>query len=211
MGGFGRFVGWMVAILGAIGTFLYLAFFDVWRVPSDDPQFAVSVEPTLSAGDLVLIARHGSPSNGNLVRCTDPDEPRRFVVGRWTGDSGDTVEFQDERLFVNRTAASSPRGCLRPFQKLVNPATASEETLVCRQVEFAGMTHEVLMASEHAEGHKSAKVDPNKIWLTSDNRHMHLDSRDYGTVDPRSCQHVIFRLWGASGYGDSTHRFTIIW
>jgi signal peptidase I len=45
----------------------------------------------------------------------------------------------------------------------------------------------------------------------SDDRYLHLDSRDYGTVPEESCQHVFFRLWGAAGFGDASRRFNIIW
>jgi signal peptidase I len=211
MSGFVRFLFWTALILGAFGAFLYFAFFDVWKIPSDDPQFGVSIEPTLSVGDVVLVARHGSPSTGNLVRCADPDEPRRFVVGRWMGGGGDRIEVAGESITINGQHASSPRGCGRPQVSLTNPASGALEPLVCRQVEFAGLTHEVFVSDAHAEGPRSVKVDPNKIFLASDNRHMHLDSRDFGTLDPSSCQHVLFRLWGDAGYGDASHRFTLIW
>jgi signal peptidase I len=211
MNAFTRFLVWAGLILGAIGAFLYFAFFDVWRVPSDDPQFVVSVEPTLSVGDLVVIGRHGTPGNGNLVRCADPDEPRRWVVGRWVAGAGDKVVFDNETLLINGAHSSSPRGCGRPAQALTNPASGTQETLTCRQVEFAGLTHEALFSVEHAEGNRTVTVDPGKIMLVSDNRHMHLDSRDFGTIDPSSCQHILFRLWGGQGYGDAPHRFNIIW
>jgi len=211
MSGFMRFLLWTVLILGALGAFLYFAFFDVWKLPADDPQFAVSVEPTLTVGDLVIIARHGSPSTGHLVRCADPDEPRRFVVGRWMAGGGDKVEIVGEGITVDGQRASSPRGCGRPPVSLTNPASGALEPLTCRQVEFAGLTHETLSSTEHAEGKRAMTVDPGKIFLASDNRHMHLDSRDFGSIDPSSCEHVLFRLWGDSGFGDASHRFTIIW
>jgi signal peptidase I len=211
MAGFTRFLMWVVLILGALGVFLYFAFFDVWKVPADDLQFAVSVEPTLTAGDLVLIARHGSPGTGNLVRCADPDEPRRWVVGRWMAGGGEKVEFAGEGVSVDGQRASSPRACAKPAVTLTNPASGDPEALVCRQVEFAGLTHETLVSTEHAEGNRSTTVDPARVFLVSDNRHMHLDSRDFGSIDPRSCQHVVFRLWGSSGFSDASHRLTIIW
>jgi signal peptidase I len=211
MSGFYRFLLWSSILLGALGAFLYFAFFDVWRLPADDPQFAVSVEPTLSSGDIVLLARHGTPSTGNLVRCTDPDEPRRWVVGRWVASAGDKVVFDNENLLVNGAHFASPRGCGRPMPVLVNPASGAEEKLPCRQVEFAGITHEILTATEHAEGLRALTVDPNKVVLVSDNRHMHQDSRDFGSIDPASCEHIVFRLWGAGGYMDASRRFTIIW
>jgi signal peptidase I len=211
MSGLLRFLVWTAIVLGAFGGFLYFAFFDIWRVPSDDPQFVVSVEPTLTAGDLVLVARHGSPGAGNLVRCADPDEPRRFVVGRWIAGSGEAVVFDNESLVVNGSHFTSPRGCGIPPVAMTNPASGHQETLSCRQIEFAGLTHEALFGTEHVEGTRSVTVDPGKIALASDNRHMHLDSRDFGTIDPASCEHIVFRLWGDSGFGDVTHRLTLIW
>jgi signal peptidase I len=206
-----KFLIWTCLILGGLGAFLYFAFFDVWKLPSDDPQFSVSVEPTLSAGDLVVIARHGDPGPGNLVRCADPDEPRRFVVGRWMADGHNKVEFFGESIAVDGQRATAARGCGRPPMSLVNPASGALEPLVCREVEFAGMTHEALTSVEHAEGDRSVVVDPGKIFLASDNRHLHLDSRDFGSINPSSCEHILFRLWGETGYSDSQKRFTIIW
>jgi signal peptidase I len=211
MTGLPKFIVWTIVILGGIGGFLYLAFFDVWKVPSDDPQFVVSIEPTLRAGDLVVIARHGDPGVGNLVRCADPDEPRRFVVGRWMAGGNNKVDFIGESIAIDGQRPSSPRGCGRPPISLTNPASGALEPLLCRQVEFAGLTHEALVSGEHAEGNRTMTVDPGKIFLASDNRHMHLDSRDFGSIDPSSCEHVLFRLWGDSGFGDASHRFTLIW
>jgi signal peptidase I len=211
MSGFLRFVVWVAVVLGALGAFLYFAFFDVWRIPSDDPQLSVSVAPTLAAGDYVLVARHGTPGTGNLVRCKDPDEPRRWVIGRWAANGGDRVELAGEGLAINGRVASSPGGCTPPSVTLVNPTSGAEEKLTCREVEFAGATHETLVATSHAESNKALTVDPGRIFLVSDNRHMHLDSRDFGGIESGSCEHLVFRLWGDTGYFDAAHRFTILW
>jgi hypothetical protein len=45
----------------------------------------------------------------------------------------------------------------------------------------------------------------------SDNRVMHLDSRDYGQVQAQACQRIGFRLWSAAGWWDAKHRFNIVW
>jgi signal peptidase I len=211
MNGFVRFVVWIVLVLVAIGAVLYFAFFDVWKVPGDDPQLSVSVAPTLAAGDYVLVARHGTPSTGNLVRCKDPDEPRRWVIGRWVASGGDHLDIVGERLTINGRSATSPRGCATPSMTLVNPATGNQEKLDCRQVEFAGLTHDMLVATAQAEGNRALTVDPGRIFLVSDNRHMHLDSRDFGSLESGSCEHLVFRLWGDTGYFDASHRFTILW
>jgi signal peptidase I len=211
MNGLIKFLLWTAGILGAIGGFLYLTLLDFWRLPTDDAQLSVSVEPTLSAGDLVLVTRHGTPSVPYLVRCTDPDAPGRFVVGRIVGGGGDKVDLINESLTVNGGHAPSPRACVTSTVTLTNPATNSEETLNCRETEFGGITHQVLALSDHPEPGKSTQVESGKVYLVSDNHHMHLDSRDFGPVLPSSCQHIVARVWSRDGFGDDKHRFTFIW
>lgn len=206
-----KFVLWIVAILAAVSTILYFAFFDVWRVPSDYPQFSASIAPTLAPGDLVLISRHGTPSFANVVRCADPDAAGRFVVGRFVGIGGDKIDLGGESLTVNGQHIPSPRACLTSKVTMQNPASGIDEELSCSQQEIAGMTYEVLVYPEHPEPSKSTVVESGKAFLLSDNRHMHLDSRDFGVIDPSSCKHVVFRLVSAAGYGDSKRRFTLIW
>lgn len=211
MNGFVRLVLWVAGILGAIGVILYAAFFDVWTVPADDPQFVVSIEPTLSAGDVVLISRHGASAFGDVVRCTDPDAPGRFVVGRIVGGQGDKVDIVGESLTVNGSHAPSPRACSVGTVVMKNPASGIDEKLNCAQQEFAGITHEAFSFAEHPEAPKSVVVESDRVFLLSENRHMHLDSRDFGSVPPSSCRHVVLRLWSAVGFGDSSRRFTLIW
>jgi hypothetical protein len=45
----------------------------------------------------------------------------------------------------------------------------------------------------------------------SDDRHIHLDSRDYGQVAPGTCQHILFRIVGPAGFTDAKSRLTVIW
>jgi signal peptidase I len=211
MNGLLKFLLWTVGILGALGVILYATLFDVWVLPTDDPQFVTSVEPTLSGGDTVLLSRHGTPSFANLVRCPDPDAAGRFVVGRLVGSGGDKLSLVSETINVNGQHVSSPSACLTPQKILRNPSTGADETLDCFSEEIGGSTVDVLRSREHPEGQKDVEVEPAKVYLLSDNRHMHLDSRDYGAIPKEGCQHIVFRLWGGAGYGDAKHRFSIIW
>ena len=53
-------------------------------------------------------------------------------------------------------------------------------------------------------------VEPGKLFLVSDDRHIHKDSRDFGGVDAATCEHVVFRLWGER-FTDGSRRFNILW
>ena len=118
-----KVIAWIGGILGAVGLLLYATLFDVWTVPSDDPQLAVAVEPTLSTGDLLLVTRHATTSYGTLVRCTDPDAPARFILGRVVGMSRDVVDLKQEILSVNGRHEPYVGRCEPPVRTLRVPAT----------------------------------------------------------------------------------------
>jgi signal peptidase I len=68
-----------------------------------------------------------------------------------------------------------------------------------------------LRSLESSEPTVTDTVAAARWFLVSDDRHVHLDSRDFGPIDPRTCQHIVFRLVGPSGIGDSDRRFQPIW
>jgi signal peptidase I len=207
-----KFLLWTGGIVAVIGLVLYYGLFDVWTVPSDDPQMNVSIQPTLLDGDVVLISRHGVPGWGNLVRCLDPENPGRYVVGRIVGQPGDDLELRGESLSVNRRAMTTVGACDPTRATLKNPATQEDVELQCSRREFAGLTLEFYRAAQPPyEKDLDVKVEPNRIYLLSDNVHLHLDSRDFGSINLATCQHIVYRLWGTTGAGDSKRRFTVIW
>jgi signal peptidase I len=202
-----RILVWTLIVCGVIAGVVY-AFFDPWIVPGDDPQFAVSVEPTMSVGDVILVSRMASPSDGNLVRCTDPDSPGRYVVGRVIGSGTDTVQFVNGDMSVNGKRPTSSVACDPAHLK--NPATQEDMDLSCFMEEFAGGTHPAL-TGKVAGGDSKAELQPGKLFLVSDDRVLHLDSRDFGQVPATSCHTIVLRLWGATGWGDSKRRLTMLW
>ncbi len=207
-----RVLLWALVVVGVL-VGIALVFLEPWRVPGDDAQFAVSIEPTLSADDLVLVTRSTGVSDGALVRCIDPDAPARFVVGRVVGRTSDKVEFSKGSMLINGKLPSAPSACDPPSVRLKNPATGEEEEYGCALEEFAGATHTVLRSTTSGGAARDTitEVEGQKAFLASDNRVLHLDSRDFGTLPSASCQRIVFRLWGSSGWGDSKKRTTVFW
>ena len=204
-----KIVVWVIGIVVVVCGVLYLTAFDVWTVPSDDPQLAVSIEPELSAGDTVLVWRGANPDLGTLARCSDPDQPGKFVIGRVIGQAGDALDIHNGIYLYNGKSISSPMGCDPPKVTLRNPVTQEDEELSCSYEEFAGTTHPAIRMGEETK--KVDAVESGKVFLLSDNRPMHLDSRDFGQVSSQSCQRIAFRLWGSGGYFDAKRRFTMVW
>ncbi len=206
--GFTRNVLWLTGILGAITLLLYLFVFDTWVIPADDQPFATSIAPTLDAEDRILTRRGSSPRIGELARCIVPDGSGRFTIGRMFGSAGDSVEINNERVSVNGKSPSARFGC--GLVTVTQPVTLEKVSLACSVEDNGAFTYSVLLHAEFREGQRVAKVEPGKIFLVSDNRHIHLDSRDFGQVDASTCEHVVFRLWGKS-FVDSSHRFNVLW
>jgi hypothetical protein len=91
---------------------------------------------------------------------------------------------------------------------MVDPDLGAELELICRVEESGGSQYEILEFPSAPPRPAKTHLDPGKVFLASDNRSLHLDSRDFGPVPRTSCQRILLRLWSAEGYGDAEHRFT---
>jgi signal peptidase I len=200
-------MAWTSAIAGAVVLLLYLFVFDTWLVPGDDPQFAVSIAPQLAPNDRILVRRGGTPKFGELARCKSHDG--RWVVGRVFGEPGATVQVQNERVSMNGVAVGTRHACA-PVT-LIHPVSAQPVQLACSVEESSSSwAYSVLRHAEYPEGDSLAQVPFGHLYLVSDNRALHADSRDFGTVEAATCEHIVYRLWGDS-FLDASRRFTILW
>ena len=199
---------WLTGILGAITLLLYLFVFDTWVIPNDDALVTASLAPTLSPEDRILTRRGSSPVVGELARCILPDGSGKYVIGRVFGRGGDTVTVENEKAITNGKPVPARHNC--GIVTVVHPVTGDALALTCMVEDNGSFTYGTLAHPEYREGTRTAKVEPEKIFIVSDDRHIHYDSRDFGAVDASSCEHVVFRLWGQT-FGESSHRFNILW
>jgi signal peptidase I len=202
---------WIAVILGVLCGILYLAVFDVYTVPKDDPVLAAAIAPTLGAGDVVLIARHGTADRGYLVRCPDPrpENPGAWVIARVMAKAGEKIDISNDVVSVDARHNPSPYGCDPTTMK--HPQTGEDVELVCSTEDTGENKFEAYRAKQRQNPPFKTQVERGKVFLVSDNRHIHLDSRDYGAIDPEACQHITYRLWSGEGFSDAKHRFTVIW
>lgn len=200
---------WIGGIAFAIGLLLHLFLLDSWVMPGDDPMLTVSVLPTLTPQDHLLVQRGAVPKPGQLARCVSPENPARYVVGRVFAVGGDKIEIRDERVWVAGRVITKHQAC--PPMTVTHPATESEIKLMCSVEDNGAWTYAVLRDAEHPEPSQGVQmVEPDRLYLVSDDRHLHQDSRDFGTVEASTCEHIVFRLWGES-FLDSARRFSILW
>jgi signal peptidase I len=169
-----------------------------------------SLRPTLESGDVVVLMRVGERGFGTLVRCTDPEDPQRFVVGRIVGLQGDEVTVTPPYVTVNGTRFNTSDACKRGSIEVPHPTSGSPIQGTCARVEMAGGWHYRADVPTN-EGETKHKVGPGRVFLLSDDRTFHDDSRDFGAIMADTCQEtVFFRLWGKKGFGDAESRLTYI-
>lgn len=173
---------------------------------------SASVAPSLAGGDTILFMRRNRPAFGDLVRCTDPDEPARFVVGRVVGLSNDTVETNGKDLSVNGTRYIGEMACGEPKVTIAHPTSGSSVEIWCDQVQIAGHPH-LRGASDKVTSTTptTTLVGQGRLYILSDDRSYHDDSRDFGTLPVDSCTgRIVFRLWGKEGWADERRRMTFV-
>lgn len=199
----------------AVGLLLHLFVVEAWLVPEgaegeEDERLAASVEPNLRGGDRVLVLRRTVPRPGQLARCVSPSDPSRFVVGRVFGREGDVVDVRGENSFVNGKVLHARQSCTP--RMVTEPKTGRGVELSCAWFESGGTGYAVLSSRSAAPSASSVpvRVESGTLYLASDNRYLHEDSRDFGLVDASSCAPVVVRLWGASPF-DEARRFDRLW
>lgn len=207
---FFKFLLWTGVILGGIVLLGRAFLFEVWTVP-DGSWVAASSAPTLAGGDTVLVLTRGEPSFGDLVRCKDPEKDG-YVVGRIVGTSGDQVELKGRSLRVNGVRYDTSEACAEPRFTIRHPDTGDEMEFQCGRLDIGGGWHFAGISSRYDAGNDhSHRVGQGRFYLLSDNRDVHDDSRDFGTVPVESCQGPIFaRLWGIGGWSQAARRLDVI-
>lgn len=200
-----------IGVLAVVGGILRATCMITWTVP-EDPILALSIAPTLEGGDTVVLWTAGERSFGELARCTDPEDPQRYVIGRVVGLQGDTVEVNAAGVVsVNGTRYNVSDACqVSSFE--LRDEKGNTYTARCSRVEMAGGWHfRAMVQGEAADRPVKEEVGSGLLYLLSDNRSLHDDSRDFGAVEASTCKaQVLFRLWGKEGFFGSRHRFDYI-
>jgi signal peptidase I len=211
MGSFFKALLWVLLFLGGAAGVVYMFFCDVWVVPSDDPAMGASIAPTLEAGDVVIIDRHAGAGRGHLLRCINPQQPDRFVIGRAIGMPGDVVDMNGEVVAIDGHRTPSPRACSPAIVMVHDPVTDEDVPLANAVEDYGDAEFCALRSQTSPYPPMRVSVENGKVYLLSDDRHLHFDSRDFESVAPGTCQHILYRLVSARGWTDDAKRLTVIW
>ena len=206
-----RAVFWISVVLAAVLFCLRMTILSWWVIPTDDALHSASLAPSLAGGDLVLMLRR-PPVFGDLVRCADPEQPGRYVVGRVLGEAGDVVELSGDEVLVNAKSSAQETRCSEPTFTLADPTSGSPVELYCSIEAISGQKHKrATYLHGRAQFKRKATVGEDHVYLVSDDRAFPMDSREYGALPKSSCQeNIFFRVQSQKGLTDAASRFTFI-
>lgn len=210
MKGLWRVIVWILGTFLVLGVVARIFVLEPWTVP-DENKLAAGIAPTLNGGDLILFMKRNKPAFGDLVRCKDPDDPNHFVVGRVVGLKGDHLDMLGRELSVNGRRYLGEMACKEAKYPIAHPHSGSKVEIACDQVEMGGHPHFRGWTDQVPASSYSVDVGEGMVYLLSDDRAYHDDSRDFGPLPADTCTgRIVFRLWGRDGWMDDVHRLTFI-
>ena len=134
-----------------------------------------SMDPTLKGGNYLVAINYFTPERGDLVTAKEDD---RVIIKRIIGLPNDTIEFKNDKLYVNGVEQDEPY--LNTFKEAFSQDRLYEEYSYNQayQTLAAQMTHFTL----DNEGRSEFKITlkDNEYYLLGDNRPVSKDSREVG-------------------------------
>ncbi|MFS8068708.1 MAG: S26 family signal peptidase, partial [Byssovorax sp.] len=123
------------------------------------------------------------------------------------------VELEGTSLRINGRSYDAESACPDRSVTLPNPGEGADIEVYCDKVAMGSGWHYRGHSLKPRFGFDKAKADvrPGMLYLVSDNRDWHDDSREFGQVPVASCTHkIVFRLWGSMGMRADPLRFEFI-
>lgn len=134
-----------------------------------------SMDPTLKGGNYLVAINYFTPERGDLVTAKEDD---RVIIKRIIGLPNDTIEFKNDKLYVNEV--EQDESYLNTFKEAFNKDRLHEIYYYNEnyQIRAAQMTHFTL----DNEGRSEFKIilKDNEYYLLGDNRPVSKDSREVG-------------------------------
>lgn len=113
---------------------------------------------------------------------------------------------------MNNKRYDGDSACPEPTFKVTHPSSGAEVEQNCDVVRMGGGWHYRGYAPKPIHpGKTRAEVGAGMVYLLSDGRELHDDSRDFGALPRASCaERIVFRLWGKGGWSDPKRRMTYV-
>lgn len=134
-----------------------------------------SMDPTLSPNNYLVTINYSSIDRGDLVTAKEDD---KVIIKRVIGLPNDTIEFKNDKLYVNGQEQDEPY--LNKFKEAFDTNRLHEEYSYNEtyQTLAAQMTHFTL--DKNGKSEFSITLKDDEYYLLGDNRPVSKDSREVG-------------------------------
>lgn len=191
-----------------------------FRIPSG------SMLPTLFIGDFILVSKFsygirlpvinvkalelGDPERGDIMVFRFPHDPKMHFVKRVIGLPGDTIEYREEKLYINgELMPQQPDGDYEfrtGYQRDVKLDRLIED--------LDGVQHSILIDPRRRSQDQRLVVPEGHYFVMGDNRNYSNDSRYWGFVPDENVVGKAFLIWfawdSANGGGVNWNRIGTI-
>lgn len=211
--------------------------FEPFQIPSG------SMMPTMLVGDFILVQKYsygihdpvwrselaetGAPKRGDIVVFKYPLDERLDYIKRVVGLPGDTVVYQNKRLFIKPSCSRQPENC-KELQALEMTALAEGEfvmdgmSLVTASEQLGDTKHNILVnpiypdLSQHFYQQTGKRlgewvVPENSYFVMGDNRDNSQDSRFWGFVREDQLVGKAVFIWMSFEYNEGLYDWLPNW
>ncbi|MBT8442073.1 MAG: signal peptidase I [Gammaproteobacteria bacterium] len=173
--------------------------FEPFRIPSS------SMVPTLLVGDFIFVNKYtyglrlpvtnmkvvsiGQPERGDVIVFKLPADPGTNYIKRLVGLPGDTVRYQNRRLFINGAIVNVE-------DQGVYPGDGQPGALLYNE-ELGSATHEILLMPGQRSLEGTFRVPEGHYFMMGDNRDNSKDSRyrGVGLIPENKIVGKAVRIW----------------
>lgn len=172
-----------------------------FRIPSG------SMMPTLLHGDFILVNKftyglrlpvshkkvwgNNLPARGDVAVFRFPSNPSIDYIKRVVGLPGDTVTYQDKKIFINNVPIEQMGGDIYFGQGRDSAMNGSQ----LRDEQLFDVKHKILLDQRYNRGYGEWVIPDGQYFVMGDNRDNSNDSRFWGTVPEENLVGKAFLVW----------------
>lgn len=154
-----------------------------------------SMDPTLAHNENLIISKVNSIDRFDIVVAEEEENgEKKNIVKRVVGMPGDTLRFENDKLYINGTETEEPY--LKEYLALFQQDKLQETYSYDKTFQDRAMQASAFTVNTRWENSFTVTVPEGEYYLLGDDRLVSKDSREVGTFKRDQLKgEVVFRFW----------------